>query len=125
MKSLLVALSIMTFSITASAAPEAKDCREAIVDVSIELGSPMSPTSFSSREFSEYNITVSEFNALTSAEQIEIYQQVKPLSVMVEEMVARVNRTITYLNNDLYTRMFRSEVIDQYRELRDELRACI
>lgn len=120
MKKLILMLTFLTLSLSAFA----KDCRQAVVDASIELNDPMSADSFSSRTFEDYNITASEFNALSSAEQIEIYKQVKPLEVAVEEMIGRVNRTINYLYNDIYTRIMNPDLIDGFRNVRDELRAC-
>jgi hypothetical protein len=120
MKKLLIALTFLTLSISAFA----KDCRQAVVDASVQLREPMSADEFSSRTFEDYNLTAREFNALSSKEQIEIYKQVKPLEVAVEEMIARVNRTINYLYNDIYTRIMNPDLIDGFRDTRDELRAC-
>jgi hypothetical protein len=120
MKRLLIALTFLSLSITAFA----KDCRQAVVDASIQLRDPISAGSFSNRTFKDYNLNAEEFNKLTSEEQVEIYRQVKPLEVAVEEMIARVTRTVNYLNNDIYTRIMNPDLIEQFRVIRDELRAC-
>tara|TARA_B100001971_G_C18267890_1_gene595800 strand:+ start:11453 stop:11815 length:363 start_codon:yes stop_codon:yes gene_type:complete len=117
----LLFLSLITLTIGSAFA---KDCRTAIVDASISLNEPLSPESFSTNSFADFNLTAAEFNALPSTEQVDIYNRIKPLSVMVEEMVGKVNRTINYLNNYPYIRLFRSELIDEFRAHRTELRAC-
>ena len=117
----LVLLSIFTLTLTQAFA---KDCRSAIVDASVALNDPLSPESFSTNTFADFNITPSEFNALSSEEQVAIYDRIKPLEVKVEEMIASVNGTINYLNRDPYIRLFRSELIDQFRAHRDTLRNC-
>lgn len=119
MKLLLLSILVLTFS-----SAFAKDCRTAIVDASVSLGEPLAPESFSTNNFDDFNITAEEFNALSSAEQVDIYNRIKPIQVMVEEMVNKVNRTINYLNSQPYYRLFRSEVIDQFRDHRTELREC-
>lgn len=117
----LLILSLLTLSLTQAFA---KDCRSAIVDASVSLNEPLAPESFSTNTFADFNLNADEFNALPSTEQVDIYNRIKPIEVMVEEMVGRVNRTIEYLNNDPFIRMFRSELIDEFRAHRDELRAC-
>lgn len=119
MKLLVLGILILSFNTVF-----AKECRQAIVDASVTLGEPLAPESFSTNTFDDFNITAEEFNSLPSFEQVNIYNRIKPIEVMVEEMVGRVNRTINYLNNDPFYRIFRVEVIDAFRAHRDELRAC-
>jgi hypothetical protein len=100
-----------------------KDCRSAIVEAQNVLGNRVSPTSFSSRSFDSYNLTTAEFNDLDSRAQAEIYQQVKPLSVMLEETVSDLSRRIRSYSESFYA-FFMVDEIAQMQEVRDGLRQC-
>ena len=65
----------------------------------------------------------SEFNELSSEEQGEIYKQVKPLAVMVEETISDLSGAINYYLNSYYA-MYMIDEIDDMRDQRDGLRAC-
>lgn len=98
-------------------------CRDAVIKGQALLGNSINANDFSSRTFDDYNITASEFNMLDSQEQSEIYQQVKPLSVMVEETVSDLNRRINHYQNSYYA-YFMIDEIDEMRDMRAQLRGC-
>lgn len=98
-------------------------CRDAIIDAQKTLGNDLAVDSFSSMTFDEYDMTAVEFNTLDSEEQGEIYQQIKPIEVMVDETISDLNRYITHYNNSPYAFLYISEV-DEMRDHRDSLRAC-
>ena len=100
-----------------------KDCRGAVVEAQSVLGNSVAATSFSSRSFDSYNLTVAEFNELDSEAQAEIYMQVKPLSVMVEETISDLNRRIRSYNESFYA-FFMVDEIAQMQDIRDGLRQC-
>jgi hypothetical protein len=98
-------------------------CRDAVVDAQKILGNSISGNDFSTMNFEDYNITAAEFNELTSEEQGEIYQQVKPLQVMVDETISDLSRRINYYMNSYYS-FFYTDEIAQMQETRDGLRSC-
>jgi hypothetical protein len=99
-------------------------CRSAVVDAKARLGETLAPDSFSSRKFESYNITVSEFNALSSQDQAEIYMQIKPLSVMVDEVIATLNRYIEHYSDGPYSLMY-VDLLQELRGYKDDLFTCI
>ena len=98
-------------------------CRDAVVKAQKTLGKDMSASDFSTMTFEDYNITATEFNELSSEEQGEIYKQVKPLAVMVEETISDLSGAINYYLNSYYA-MYMIDEIDDMRDQRDGLRAC-
>jgi hypothetical protein len=100
-----------------------QSCRTAVVDAKARLGEALAADSFSSRDFETYNITVTEFNAMNSVEQAEIYMQLKPLSVMVEEVVALLNRYIEHYKDSPYTLMY-ADLLQELRFYKDNLLNC-
>lgn len=102
---------------------KSQDCRDVVVKAQRTLGNSISPNDFSTMSFDDYNITASEFNAMDSEQQAEIYQQVKPLQVMVDETISDLNRKINYYQNSYYA-FFMIDEIDEMRDMRDSLRSC-
>ncbi len=100
-----------------------QNCRDAVVKAQKSLGKNISASDFSTMTFDDYNITASEFNDLTSEEQGEIYKQVKPLSVMVDETISDLSRSINYYANSYYA-FYMMDEIDEMRDMRDGLRTC-
>lgn len=118
---LLLSLLVSTAAFTAETA---KDCREAIVEAKLVLGQAIEKDSFSSNQFSDFNISISEFNEMSPEEQSNIYVQVKPLSIMVEEVRAEINSNIGYIQDSPYA-FFYVDELAILRETRDVLIACI
>ena len=81
----LILLGLMT---STSLFAQNKSCRDAVIDAKARLGDTLATDSFSSRNFESYNITATEFNEMNSVEQSQIYMQIKPLAVMVDEVIA-------------------------------------
>ena len=100
-----------------------QNCRDAVVKAQKTLGTNISANDFSTMTFEDYNITASEFNELSSEEQGEIYKQVKPLSVMVDETISDLSRSINYYANSYYA-FYMMDEIDEMRDMRDGLRTC-
>lgn len=100
-----------------------QDCRDAVVKAQKTLGNNVSADEFSTMTFEDYNITASEFNELSSEDQGEIYKQVKPLEVMVDETISDLSRRINYYLNSYYA-YFMTDEIDEMRDQRDGLRSC-
>ena len=102
---------------------QAMDCRDAIVSAYHILGEQISSEEFSNAQFSDFNITVEEFNELDSTEQEIIYRRVKPIEVMVEESIARLNGKINRVKGTFYE-FFLADELQEWRAKRDDLRSC-
>jgi hypothetical protein len=74
----------------------------------------MTVDSFSSETFDQQNLTVTEFNSLTTEQQVEIYNKIKSLKVQVIE-------TITELNN-FFNAYAGTPIERQYQDLFASLR---
>jgi len=123
MKNQITLILAITFLSSLSAFAQTKDCRTSVVDAYKSLGETIQADDFSSSEFNELNITHLEFNALTSKQQELIYMQVKPLEVMVEETIQKLNRYIERYVGTYYELYMASEIED-WRKKRDSLRSC-
>jgi hypothetical protein len=117
---ILILLSLM---VSTSLFAQTQSCRTAVVDAKTRLGEALSPDSFSSRDFESYNITASEFNAMNSDEQAEIYMQIKPLEVMVDEVIALLNRYIEHYKDSPYALMY-ADLLQELRGYKDNLINC-
>ena len=117
---ILILLSIM---VSTSLFAQTQSCRTAVVDAKARLGDSLGPNSFSSRNFESYNITASEFNAMDSKEQAEIYMQIKPLKVMVSEVIALLNRYIEHYKDSPYALMY-ADLLQELRDYKDNLINC-
>jgi hypothetical protein len=101
----------------------ASSCRDAVVEAYRSLGKKIEKDSFSDSNFSEFNITVEEFNSLSSEEQEEIYLRVKPIEIMVEETISDLNKQISRIAGSFYE-FFMINELDDWRSKRDLLRSC-
>ena len=118
----LILLS-MIISTQAFATAQTMGCRDAVVMAKNALGEKISPESFSSNKFSDFNMTVEIFNNMSSEMQAEIYMLIKPLEVMVEEVRAEISGNIEYMNNSRY-RFFYVDDIAAFQDVKDTLDAC-
>lgn len=100
-----------------------QNCRDAVVKAQKTLGHDISANEFSTMSFNDYNVTALEFNELSSEQQAEIYKQVKPLQVMVDETISDLSGAITYYLNSYYATYMQNK-IDEMRDMRDGLRTC-
>lgn len=118
-----MALLITTAILMINSAMAANSCRSEVVLAYASLGEKIAEDSFSNSTFEELNVTYTEFNLLSSSEQDEIYMQIKPLEVMVEETIGKLNR---YINRYVgtYYELFMADEISQWRTHRDNLRKC-
>lgn len=121
----LTALFITTIFLTLTTAYAADEtqCRNEVVAAYTSLGESINANDFSNRTFTELEISYQEFNLLSSQEQDEIYMQVKPLEVMIEETIGKLNRYINRYAGTFYE-MFMLDEIDEWRTHRDALRKC-
>lgn len=100
-----------------------KECRKLIVEAYDLLGDKVEPDSFSTNEFSDFNISIEQFNALTASEQVDIYRRIKPLAVVVQEVIDEINGQINRYAGTFYE-YFMAEQMQQWRAKKDELRGC-
>ena len=98
-------------------------CRDAVVEAYGSLGKKIDKNSFSDSNFSEFNISVEEFNLLSSEEQEEIYMRVKPIEIMVEETISDLNKQINRIAGSFYE-FFMINELEDWRSKRDLLRSC-
>lgn len=120
-KSLLVALLSLTISTTSFATDS---CRALIVDSYISLGANISPMSFSSMSFEDFNISIEEFNALSAENQQAIYTLIKPLSLSVEEAIAALSSIIDRFTGTIFEIEYKDE-LEALKEQRELLRKCL
>lgn len=99
------------------------NCRDAVVAGYSSLGIEISRDSFSKYTFEDLNITTEQFNELSTAEQVEIYNSIKPVSVKVEETISIINSRINRIVGSVYE-FFYIDDLAQMREARDLLRSC-
>ena len=99
---------LLTILVSGNLFANTLSCRNVVVKAQNLLGNQMNASDFSSRTFEDYNISTYDFNQLDSEEQSEIYQQIKPLSVMVDETITDLNKS--YLESgDLSLSILNSE----------------
>ena len=99
-------------------------CRSAVVLAYASFGEKISEDDFSSSTFDELNITVEQFNILSSTEQDEIYKKVKPIEVMVQETIDTLNRYVNRYVGTFYE-MYMLDELESWRSSRDGLRGCV
>lgn len=120
---LFIVLGLMATSTVFANETTQIECRDAVVNAKAHIGEYISPDSFSSRTFESYNMSANEFNNLTSQAQVNIYMQVKPIEIMVEETVNQMNSYIQRYSNSAYALYF-VDTIQEYREFKDALLNC-
>ena len=102
----------------------ASDCREAVVEAYESMESSIDAGSFSNAHFNDFNLTIEEFNELTTTEQEEIYIQVRPMKVMVDVTIIQLNNKISRYAGTFYE-VYVLDKLELWRESVDNLRACI
>lgn len=120
---LLILLGLVANSVAFAEIQTQKSCRDAVVEGKAMVGEYVSPESFSSRTFDSYNLTAEEFNSLDSDEQTEIYNQIKPIEIVVEDTVATLNRYIEYYTDSPYA-FYYIDRVQRFREAKDALLNC-
>lgn len=93
----------------------AMDCREVIVNTHEFIRSPIEEDSFSTNDFFDFNISIEEFNNLDPAEQLVIYNKIKPIENMVDETIAKVNHLRGYFVQQIEV------ALENIRANRDEI----
>lgn len=119
MRKLLVFLILVAQSQIALAT----SCRDAVVIAYESFGGHLPKDSFSNSEFKDYNLSIEEFNALSSEEQEKIYMQIKPIELMVEETIGIINQRIGSVAGTFYE-LFMADKLQLWREARESLKSC-
>lgn len=99
-------------------------CREAVIKGQKLLGNILSSSDFSSRTFADYNLSSDDFNELSSHEQSEIYEQIKPLEVMVEQTIHELRQTLSYYQNSIYA-LYMIDEINDMLYAQTQLKSCL
>lgn len=121
---LLLRLTLLSLLLTSvSFANESNSCRKLVVAAYKSLGEDISEDSFSSSSFEELNLSAEDFNVLSSEEQSEIYTMIKPMSVMVEETIGKLNGYINRYAGTIYE-FYLVDELEAWRTYRDLLRTC-
>ena len=102
---------------------QALDCRNAVVEAQKTLGNNLAEDSFSNASFEDFNLTVEQFNALSSAKQEKIYIQIKPLETMVKDSIVSLNQKINQIIGTFYE-LFLAAELQEWREKREQLKSC-
>jgi len=124
MNKLFTVLFTLSLIISANVFADQLPCRSAVVLAYASFNEKISEEEFSSTNFSELNMSYTQFNSLSSTEQDVIYRQIKPIEVMVEETIGKLNRYINRYVGTFYE-MYMIDEIQNWRESRDNLRSCI
>ncbi len=101
----------------------AGSCRDQIVSAYELIGVQIKADSFSSTSFEELGLSFEEFNELPSEKQEEIYSQIRPLEVMVEQVIFDLNAKIDEVAGTFYE-FFMGAELEAWRLKRAELRKC-
>ncbi|MAZ47035.1 MAG: hypothetical protein CME65_00640 [Halobacteriovoraceae bacterium] len=121
MKKTLCMLMLVTSAIASEG--QAAECRDAVVAGFAALDQSIERESFSTGSFDQFELSPEQYNALTPAEQVEIYQKIKPLPVMVQETIDLLNGNIGQVAGTIYE-FFLIDELARWREARDGLRQC-
>lgn len=119
---ILVCLMVLV-NVAIASESEVIACRDAVVLGYAALERTIERESFSTGSFDQFGITPEQFNALSADDQIEIYQKIKPLPVMVEETIAEINSNISQVAGSFYE-FFMADELQRWRAARDVLRSC-
>lgn len=98
-------------------------CRDAVVGAYESLGASVDPNSFSSAKFEDFNLSVEEFNDLSSDEQEVIYIQVRPMKITVQSTVNLLNSRIARYAGTFYE-MYVIDKLERWRKSVDDLKSC-
>ena len=99
------------------------DCRTAVVQAYDSLDTKIDGDSFSNADFADFNVSVEEFNDLSTQEQEEIYIQVRPLEVMVLTTIHLLDAQISRYAGTFYE-IYVIEELKKWRSNVDKLRSC-
>ena len=116
-------LCVMLLSFIAAAQAEVSNCRDSVVAAYAALELNIERDSFSTGSFDQFEMSAEQFNALTPAEQVEIYKKIKPLAVTVQETIDLLNGNIRQVVGSVYE-FFMIDELARWREARDGLRQC-
>ena len=122
----LILIAVAIFANFTKAETEMSDtdlCRNAVVEAFAVLGNEIDPNSFSNAQFEDFNLTVEQFNSLESSRQVTIYNQIKPLPIMIEETISILTDSIDSVVGTFYE-FFMSAELKSWRESREKLRSC-
>ena len=120
---LLLAITFAALGNTYASDESPKSCRLAVVLAYLSVGEDINPGAFSNSSFDQLNITIDDFNAMSSEEQDAIYMRVKPIEVMVEETIMKLSRYIDRYLGSPYEAYLIDE-INAWRDARSALRSC-
>ena len=116
-------LCVMLLSFIAIAKAEVTSCRDSVVAAYAALERTIERDSFSTGNFDQFEMSPEQYNALTPAEQVEIYRKIKPLAVTVQETIDLLNGNIRQVVGSVYE-FFMIDELARWREARDGLRQC-
>jgi hypothetical protein len=119
---LIFILNFSIFSVSSFASETS--CRDTIVDAYTAIGINMPADSFSNAKFEDFNISIQEFNALSSKEQEVIYMRVKPIEVVAENAINTINRYINRYVGTFYE-VYMADELSNWRLQRDNVRNCL
>ena len=117
--------------VLSSAATYAKsDCKAEVIETYKLLGIHLEAESFSSSIFSDFNISVEEFNDSPVALQSEIYRKIRPITDVLNELKAIIDNILmkilftTIDEKDPERRAFVAHQIKVINAIRSNLDAC-
>jgi len=118
----LVALFLI--ALNANLAIASDDCRAKVVAAYGLLEKPIDADNFSTNSLADLGLSIEEINNLNPQEQAVIYDQVKPLDVVIEETIDELSSRIDQVVGTFYE-FFMAEQLQQWRAQREELRVCL
>jgi len=122
MKKLIAPIILSILSVPAFATP--LSCRYAVVEAYASMKVIVEPYSFSSLTFTELNLTAAQINDLDVLEQVNIYNQLKPMTISIENAIGSLNYNIRKISGTAYEFLLLDQLIDM-RAKRDQLRSCV
>ncbi len=128
MKFLIIFIAILATTAQANQPAEEPtrpiDCRQAIVDAHDTLQDPINPRSFSSMPIEDFTLSAEQFNNLDPRLQAYYYQALKPISLMVDSTIGRLNSVINFYAGNQYFRDIMIDALAELRARREALRTC-
>lgn len=113
-------LLVFTGPISAKPMPD-QECRNLIVTGYKLLKQDVKTDDFSTNKFEDFDLTVEQFNQLSAEEQIIIYNKIKPLGLVVSEVIDALNDEINRYVGTFYE-FFMAADIQKWRLQKDLLR---
>ena len=99
------------------------DCIDAIIYGYKTMNVELTRDNLRRKKFSEFGVTAEEFNSLPTQYQEAIYYQIKPIEVLVEEVINHLNQRINYAEGDIFDAEYSQELFS-WRMGREILRNC-